>query len=134
MNEPIFDDKCDQSYHICLKELKNPKEKWEEIVNKAKFTIDESTMKPLTSYIFTLDFPDNIFIPNTKHKYIFKRSKFYEKFNNPLTRLHKDLTKYYKDLGYGVNIYLDLDNKWKLRLTWTNTEIKSPNIVVRTFN
>ena len=133
MNEPVFDDKCDQSYQICLRELMCPKKNWKQIISKARFTIDPKTMHPITSYTFDLDYPDNISIPNTKHKYVFKRSKFYEKFNNNLTRIHKDVTKYYADLGYDVEIF-QVDRQWKLRLSWKNTEIKSPNIVVRTFN
>ena len=82
-----------------------------------------------TSHEFILDHPDYILVPGM-HTYTFKRSQFYEKFKNPGSRIQKDLVNYYKKKDLFVNLYNE-GGIWKLRLSWNNTEIKDPNIVVR---
>ena len=128
-NEMAYDAKCDASYNITLEELKNPAPDWEDIIHRTKFTIDPETMKTRTSHEFILDHPDYILVPGM-HTYTFKRSQFYEKFKNPGSRIQKDLVNYYKKKDLFVNLYNE-GGIWKLRLSWNNTEIKDPNIVVR---
>lgn len=130
-NEQSFSDKCDQSYNICLEELKNPAPNWKETVHNTRFTVDPNTMQPRTSCEFVLNHYDDIIIAGPqRHTYVFRRSKFYEKFKIPQTRIYKDLVNYYKEHNLFVDLYNE-DKRWKLRLSWNNTEIKSPNIVIR---
>jgi hypothetical protein len=123
----LYTKKLILSYNICIEELKNPEEEWEEKINMMKFTIDEKTRSPKTSYIFVLNYKDNIEIPDTEHTYVFKRSLFYSKFNLYNSRFRQELVQYFKEKGYSVDLYKDgTINRWCLRLSWVNTEIENP--------
>lgn len=121
----VFTKKLIMSYNICMDELKNPEEEWEEKINEMKFTIDEKTRMPKTSYTFILDHKDNIEIPgNISHTYVFKRSHFYSKFNSPNSRFRQELIEHYKLRGYTVDLFRDFNlNRWCLRLSWDFNEV-----------
>lgn len=120
--DKIFKEKLNQSYNICLDELKEPHKNWEDMINQTKFTIDPTTRLPMTSHTFVLNNYDNIVVTNNKHTYVFKRSKFYEKFANPRSRIAKDLKQYYKQYDYVVSLFKH-NNKWCLKLSWNSDEL-----------
>lgn len=119
--------KLNQSYHLCLQELFEPEPDWEDVIEDTKYTIDPIRRIPKTFHIFILDREDNIHIPDSKHTYIFKRSHFYQKSQNPQSRIKQDLMRHYNALGYFVELYKDPKiNKWCLKLSWENVFIAPP--------
>lgn len=120
-NDPEYKKKLEKSYNICLEELKNPCENWEDILTDAKFTMDVKTGKQSTQHIFTLNYPDNIDIFDVNHSYIFRRTHFYMMFGKQSSRLKRDLINYWKTKGYYVNLTYDQESKrWKMILSWKN--------------
>lgn len=117
MNTPDYKKKLELSYLKCMEELSNPSENWEEILDDAKFTMDQYTGRPMTNYTFVLDGPDDIIIPQCVHNYVFKRSHFYSTFLKQSSRLKRDLIKCWYDRGYFVDLYFDC-NIWKMKLSW----------------
>jgi LPS O-antigen subunit length determinant protein (WzzB/FepE family) len=111
--------KLNQSYKICVDELKCPHPHWEEHIMTTKFTIDSITRKPKTHHIFVLDHSDNITTTSIQHTYVFKRSQFYQKFQYQNSRIRQELTQYYAKRNYTCNLYKDTFlNKWCLQISW----------------
>lgn len=131
-DEIEYKHKLNKSYKICIEELKNPKINWEDDVTETKFTIDHLTQQPKTFHIFILDFKDNINVQNHNHTYIFRRSHFYQKFHLPYNRLRQELTQYYNQKGYFVNLFKDMTiHRWCLKLEWDSSNTPVSQIIPR---
>jgi hypothetical protein len=119
--DPEYKKKLEHSYFQCLSELCNPIPDWEDIILETKFTIDEITGQPLNYYTFELNYVDDIRV-GINHSYIFKRSHFYNSFNDndaKGSRIRRDLIAFWKKKDYYVNLYKDpKNNKWKLKISW----------------
>lgn len=117
--DPLYKKKLEYSYLQCLKELCEPVSNWQDIILETKFTVDSSTHYPKTNYTFVIDHPDDIIVPEVNHSYVFKRSHFYNSFNNKKSRIKRDLIECWKGRGYFVRLSHEGD-KWNLFLSWKN--------------
>lgn len=135
MNDKEYEKKLELSFNVCLDELTNPSPNWEEKIEELKFTIDPKTMKIIDHIDFEFDLSgnkDNINVDIKNHTYIFKRSIFYKKFSRSSdNRIKSALKDFYHKKNFDVDLIQIRNKVWLLRISWVNTEIKNPNIVVR---
>lgn len=115
--DPTYKKKLEASYEICLYELCEPCENWEDQIKESKFIMNsDGTIRD--NHVFIMDKDDDI-ITNIPHSYIFKRSHFYVTFEKQSSRLKRDLIKCWKERGYFINLFKDdLTGKWCLKLYW----------------
>lgn len=123
-HDPNFKVKLEASYQQCLKELREPSEKWQDEIMETKFIMDPETGHPKNTHVFELRHNDNIIIDESvvKHSYVFKRNHFYSSFNNKNGRLKRDLINFWREMGYFVKLYQEdeTSKKWFLSLSWRN--------------
>ena len=115
MKDPKYKMKLDASYAVCINELCSPPN-WEDTVLHARLSSPNTTVR--NSVKFPLTYSDDIVLdPPVHHSYIFKRTHFYSSFNQPRSRLRRDLIRCWKTRGYYVDMGNE-NNAWYLRLQW----------------
>jgi len=115
--DPEYQKKLELSYNKCIEELCNYEELEEEL-NRLKFIVDPNTGNQIKTYTFPLEKDDNLYIEDSTHSYVFKRSKFYLSFDKPKSFLKRDLISYWSQKRYFVRLIRLQNNNWGLQLSW----------------